>query len=147
MDFSSAPEPPWKRYPGKEPWWGGFRQGDSEAWYVNVFLSFWMALQATDRAQYLARWPAPSAEWSECLQQHATKPTADEPFAESPVPPWIRFPQHGPRSPFWRFGERKRWWQGTFRPFWAQLSAAERSAYLELWNPPSAAWRERVEQA
>src|SRR5688572_15752004 len=95
MDIANAPEPPWQRYQGKEPWWAGFRQGDSEAWYLSVFLPFWTALEASERAQYLERWPAPSAEWSERLTSYATKSPVDEPLAIAAAALlFVRTPNH-----------------------------------------------------
>ncbi len=55
--------PPWIKYPGNETWWGGWRQGTSEAWLVDEFLPFWRGLSPEDRQEYLTRWPPPDGEW------------------------------------------------------------------------------------
>jgi hypothetical protein len=62
--------PPWIRYPGTDPWWGGWRQGESEAWLLETWLPFWQALTAEQRASYLERWPAPDADWHTYLTVH-----------------------------------------------------------------------------
>lgn len=56
--------PPWVRWPGAEPEWGGFRQGYAEAWWHVHFQPFWDALE--DRDAWLDRWEAPPA-WRERL--------------------------------------------------------------------------------
>ena len=61
-------EPPWVVYPESEPWWGGWRQGNSEGWLVLAWLPFWDKLSDEDRLQYLEKWNAPD-EWREYLQQ------------------------------------------------------------------------------
>lgn len=60
-------EPPWVRYPGVDPWWGGFRQGNSEAWLHYIWLPFWRSLDADARKAYLERWRPPKEEWVEYL--------------------------------------------------------------------------------
>lgn len=44
-------EPPWVVYQEPEPWWGGWRQGNSEGWLVLVWLPFWDKLSDEDRLQ------------------------------------------------------------------------------------------------
>jgi hypothetical protein len=56
-------KPPWIQYPHSDPTWGGWRQGDSEAWLLDVWLPFWRQLGPQDRQDYLKQWPAPSEEW------------------------------------------------------------------------------------
>jgi hypothetical protein len=63
IDMSTI-APPWVEYPETDPTWGGWRQGYSEAWLVDVWLPFWRGLSAAEREQYLEKWPAPSDEWS-----------------------------------------------------------------------------------
>lgn len=69
---SEAPElePPWTAYPGQPPWWGGWRQGTSEAWLHDQWLPFWHAKDAAAREAYLVRWPPPDEDWREYLMQH-----------------------------------------------------------------------------
>jgi len=55
--------PPWVEYPDNEPAWGGWRQGVSEAWLLDVWLPFWKKLDAKDRDAYLQQWPPPDDEW------------------------------------------------------------------------------------
>jgi hypothetical protein len=57
------PQPPWIAYPGNDPTWGGWRQGDSEAWLLQQFLPFWRGLNADQRGAYLERWPPPDEDW------------------------------------------------------------------------------------
>lgn len=61
-------EPPWVVYPDSEPWWGGWRQGNSEGWLVWVWLPFWQKLSGEEQLQYLEKWHAPAA-WREYLQE------------------------------------------------------------------------------
>ena len=56
-------EPPWIRYPGNEPTWGGWRQGYSEAWLKEVWFPFWKRLTPADRDAYLKQWPPPNEDW------------------------------------------------------------------------------------
>lgn len=60
-------QPPWVRWPGALPEWGGFRQGHGEAWYLLQFLPFWSKLDADARRGWLDRWEAPAA-WRERLE-------------------------------------------------------------------------------
>ena len=62
--------PPWIRYPGESPYWGGWRQGGSEAWLHDTWLPFWRALSAPEREAYLDRWPPPDDDWRAYLEQH-----------------------------------------------------------------------------
>ncbi|RKH39309.1 hypothetical protein [Corallococcus sicarius] len=57
------PKPPWIEYPDEEPWWGGWRQGTSEAWLLRTWLPFWQALGDTAKEEYLQRWPPPTEDW------------------------------------------------------------------------------------
>jgi hypothetical protein len=50
-------------FPDADPWWGGWRQGVSEAWLRKRWLPFWRVLSATEREAYLGRWPPPTEEW------------------------------------------------------------------------------------
>ncbi len=59
-------KPPWITYVGQEPYWGGWRQGFSEAWYIQVWLPFWKALSEDEQLTYVIKWYAPS-EWLEFL--------------------------------------------------------------------------------
>lgn len=55
--------PPWMEYPDREPTWGGWRQGTSEAWLQGIWLPYWEPLTAEERTAYLQRWPPPDDEW------------------------------------------------------------------------------------
>jgi hypothetical protein len=61
--------PPWREFPGNDPTWGGWRQGSSEAWLVDVWLPFWRALSPRERDEYLRQWPPPDEEWRRYLTQ------------------------------------------------------------------------------
>ena len=56
-------------------------------------------------------------------------------------PPWVAFPAAHPAGGF-NQGTNQAWMTKAWRPFWARLSAAERTRYLAEWPPPSV-WRER----
>ena len=56
-------DPPWAVYPHSEPWWGGWRQGRSEAWLHEVWLPFWRGRTPAERDAYLKRRPPPTEEW------------------------------------------------------------------------------------
>ncbi|MCC2668090.1 MAG: two-component sensor histidine kinase [Armatimonadetes bacterium] len=58
--------PPWVRYPGNPPWWGGWRQGFSEGWLHDEWFPFWLTLSEAERREYAARWEA-DEEWLEHL--------------------------------------------------------------------------------
>lgn len=57
-------EPPWVFYPDSEPWWGGWRQGNGEAWWIQIWEPFWSRLHARRREAYAARWNIPEV-WRE----------------------------------------------------------------------------------
>lgn len=57
-------KPPWILYPGSDPVWGGWRQGISEAWFLEKWLPFWKSLSPEDRESYLKKWPPPDDEWN-----------------------------------------------------------------------------------
>jgi hypothetical protein len=69
-----APEgdvpPPWVVYPGNDPFWGGWRQGESEGWLQQSWMPFWLALDRGARDEYLLRWPPPDDWWRETLTVH-----------------------------------------------------------------------------
>ena len=67
--MSAELAPPWIEYPDRPPWWGGWRQGESEHWLHNAWLPFWKALSEEGRSQYIDRWQ-PSPEWKEYLLVH-----------------------------------------------------------------------------
>lgn len=69
MASDTRPLPPWLQYPGREPTWGGWRQGVSEAWFAERWLPFWRALGEQDRAAYLADFPPPDEDWSWYLRE------------------------------------------------------------------------------
>jgi hypothetical protein len=62
----NSPEqpPPWIVYPDSAPFWGGWRQGESEAWLLEIWLPFWNSLPSEGRLKYLNKWEAPT-EWRE----------------------------------------------------------------------------------
>lgn len=137
------PEPPWQRHPDAEPWWSGWRQGNAEPWYLGVFLPFWTELSDEGRARYLERWPPPNQRWADRLAEYAASGLRRVPFADAPVPPWVRHPNVSPLF-FGRFGHSKTWLRSNFLPFWTSLSTEEREAYLDVWQPPSEAWRNKL---
>jgi hypothetical protein len=61
--MQEPPLPPWIRYHGESPYWGGWRQGESETWLRDTWLPFWRALSADEREGYLLRWPPPDEDW------------------------------------------------------------------------------------
>lgn len=63
------PEPPWRKYPGEETFWGGWRQGHSEAWLKDIWLPFWSSLTHEDRLAYLEKWNAPD-QWREHILKY-----------------------------------------------------------------------------
>jgi hypothetical protein len=69
MTTEPQPPPPWRRYPGEDPWWSGWRQGEAEAWLLEIWLPFWRSLAEGARTEYLEKW-APPPEWKEYLQAH-----------------------------------------------------------------------------
>ena len=71
--MSSIP-PPWFRYPRTDPTWGGWRQGTSEAWLLDIWLPFWRALSPAERHAYLETWPPPDDEWRTYVTVHWLKP-------------------------------------------------------------------------
>jgi len=68
--FSDDVPPPWVVYPGNDPIWGGWRQGESEGWLREKWFPFWQRLDGTARAAYLERWPPPDEIWREYLTVH-----------------------------------------------------------------------------
>lgn len=143
IDWNTAPEPPWQKEPGREPWWSGWRQGGE--WYVYTFIPFWKSLTSDERADYLQRWPPASDGWADCLEDLANAPPAPQrTFESDPPPPWQQFPTRGPHSFGWRFGKARFWLRETFLPFWCRLDLDERQRYLELWPAPSPEWNARV---
>jgi broad specificity phosphatase PhoE len=61
--------PPWRAYPGQPPWWGGWRQGESEAWLMQRWMPFWRSLSAAQRSDYLQRWEPPDEDWREYVTE------------------------------------------------------------------------------
>ena len=58
-----TPLPPWQAYPATEPFWSGWRQGNSEGWLHEVWLPFWRSLDAKEREAFLLRHPPPDDDW------------------------------------------------------------------------------------
>jgi hypothetical protein len=56
-------EPPWIKYPGTSPYWGGWRQGESEYWLNSKWRSFWNVLTPELREEYLTQYSFPDEEW------------------------------------------------------------------------------------
>lgn len=51
--------PPWLKYPDTEIFWGGWRQGNSENWLLNIWLPFWERLTTSEKRAYLEKYPPP----------------------------------------------------------------------------------------
>ena len=66
---SESPPPPWIKYPGKAPYWGGWRQGESEFWLLNVWLPFWRDVTENERQAFLKKEPPPNDEWRDYITQ------------------------------------------------------------------------------
>ncbi|EMN00882.1 hypothetical protein LEP1GSC021_4616 [Leptospira noguchii str. 1993005606] len=62
-------QPPWIEYPESDPTWGGWRQGESENWFCNVWLPFWERLKPKERILYLKNWTPPK-DWNLYLTQY-----------------------------------------------------------------------------
>ncbi|EMO43132.1 hypothetical protein LEP1GSC186_2422 [Leptospira noguchii serovar Autumnalis str. ZUN142] len=62
-------QPPWIEYPESDPSWGGWRQGESENWFCNVWLPFWEGLKPEERILYLKNWKPPK-DWNLYLTQY-----------------------------------------------------------------------------
>ncbi|EKN90207.1 hypothetical protein [Leptospira interrogans] len=62
-------QPPWIVYSNSSPYWSGWRQGESEFWFCNVWLPFWENLKTDERIFYLEDW-SPPADWNLYLAQH-----------------------------------------------------------------------------
>jgi len=60
---TSTINPPWIEYPNSDPWWGGWRQGKSEAWFLNEWLPFWKSLSQQEKESYVKQWPLPNDDW------------------------------------------------------------------------------------
>lgn len=144
LDLAAAPEPPWVHCPGQPPWWGGWRQGAAEPWYLEVFLPFWTDITAEQRVQYLAHWPPPDDDWAENLAANIRPRTLD--VAAWPAPPWQRHPGRSPAWLGWRFGAPRRWLRDEFLPFWVLMRPHDQALYLRHWSPPTEAWRARLQR-
>jgi len=66
LESGTEIEPPWVTYAGQEPWWGGWRQGFSEGWYLQVWRPFWKRLSEEEQLAYVNKWETPP-EWREYL--------------------------------------------------------------------------------
>ncbi|MDI7158358.1 hypothetical protein QMM53_17810 [Leptospira santarosai] len=62
--------PPWIVYPENDPVWGGWRQGESEQWFRDIWLPFWQGLGPDERRLYLERFPSPDEDWNLYLTQY-----------------------------------------------------------------------------
>ena len=65
-DASKDRLPPWRAFPGSEPWSGTWRQGYGEHWRNVGWVPFWSAQDHTRRRAYLERWRGPP-DWLEAL--------------------------------------------------------------------------------
>jgi hypothetical protein len=63
-------KPPWIEYPGTEPWWGGWRQGYSEAWFHDIWIPFWDQMTSKEKKEYLKKYPPPDEDWYLCLTEY-----------------------------------------------------------------------------
>jgi hypothetical protein len=63
-------DPPWEKFPETEPWWGGWRQGVSEAWLHDEWLPFWRAKTESERVAYLQAFPPPTDLWRTYLMEY-----------------------------------------------------------------------------
>jgi hypothetical protein len=74
-------QPPWVQFPDTEPWWGGWRQGNSEAWFHEIWSPFWHRLSAEERLAYVDKWQPPE-DWREYLlviwAKHGVQDQLDE---------------------------------------------------------------------
>jgi hypothetical protein len=69
MERGNEIMPPWVMFPGSETWWGGWRQGYSEAWLCEVWLPFWRRLQPPARKMYVQQWNIPE-DWRVYLENY-----------------------------------------------------------------------------
>ncbi|VEP15403.1 conserved hypothetical protein [Hyella patelloides LEGE 07179] len=64
--------PPWVIYPDTDPWWGGWRQGYSEAWLFQIWLPFWKRLDRQSQEIYAEKWDA-SLDWCKYIFEYWNK--------------------------------------------------------------------------
>jgi hypothetical protein len=58
--------PPWVAFPEYDIYTGGWRQGNGEYWWHNVWLPFWSNMSTSERQSYLKQYSA-SKDWLEYL--------------------------------------------------------------------------------
>ena len=54
--------PPWIEYASSKfegPFWGGWRQGNAEPWFRDIWTPFWKKLTPEERIMYLEKNPLP----------------------------------------------------------------------------------------
>jgi len=67
LDIESPPAP-WEEFPETEPFWGGWRQGNSETWLHEIWLPYWCSLTREQRTEYLRHNPPPNEDWRYYLE-------------------------------------------------------------------------------
>lgn len=62
------------------------------------------------------------------------------------IPPWVRYPNESPHSPFWRQGNAEAYLDYVWRPFYEALPDEVQGQYLDRWNADSE-WRDFLSQS
>ena len=61
--------------------------------------------------------------------------------SETPLAPWVEFPDSEPTWAGWRQGVSESWLHEIWLPYWRSLSPTEREMFLGGNPPPSEDWR------
>jgi hypothetical protein len=144
-----AIEPPWVVFPLSSPNYG-WDQGFGETWKLRIWLPFWKRLSRTQQGEYLENWQPPTDDWRKTLtifwidklrktERWHNKQLESERWHGEVEIPWGAFPNNSAIYE-WEEGEREKWLQRVWLPYWDKLSDEKQDKYLEHKTSADSEW-------
>jgi hypothetical protein len=133
-------EPPWVAFPCSYASFG-WDSNETEQWKLEVWIPFWKKLSQSEKDGYLENWQPPNEEWLKLItvdwSGKLKKPDywhenqkKDSEWNDYVTVPWRVFPNNSAIYE-WEEGEREKWLQFVWLPYWNKLSDEKQDKYLE----------------
>jgi hypothetical protein len=144
-------EPPWVAFPSSYASFG-WDSNETEHWKLEVWIPFWKKLSQSEKDGYLQKWQPPNEYWLKLITVdwngklkkadywHENQKKHSE-LQDYVWVPWGEFPNNSAIYE-WEEGEREKWLQFVWLPYWNKLSDEKQDKYLEHMPPADSEWIE-----